>query len=329
MNSNCDKFRTLQFMTIASLKGVGYKTIYSIFESGVSFEEIFEMQKDPSLIDMLKNHGAKIPDEPHTQWLKAFNDASAKAHAIINAFSENNIQLIFRDHPDFPKPLLDCPQPPFWLFVKGSTSVLKTNSITIVGTRKPTKDGFFLADFVGASLGLWGFPTVSGLATGIDQKIHDWSIRIGLPTIAVLGTGILTDYPKGSEKLREQIESNGGATITEYLPYETYGAQNFVMRNRLQAGLGKCLIPVEWTTRSGTAHTVNFASRMGRCVACLRLPHWPSNTPDLSNYNEKDKMELFNVPGEESSFRAYVADCVGFIDSNEGSTFPLFREWEF
>src|SRR3546814_20043856 len=45
-------------------------------------------------------------------------------------------------------------------------------------------------------------------------------------------------------------------------------------RNRLQAALGRILIPAEWNRRSGTAHTVRFATSLGRPIACLRLPEW-------------------------------------------------------
>ena len=67
-----------------------------------------------------------------------------------------------------------------------------------------------------------------------------------MPTVAVLGTGILSDYPKGAVELRERILEGGGSLVTEYLPRETYSAENFVKRNRIQAALGPSRTSSSW-----------------------------------------------------------------------------------
>ncbi len=86
---------------------------------------------------------------------------------------------------------------------------------------------FFLVKLIVSSLYSKDVSTVSGLATGIDQCCHYESLRYGIPTIAVLGNGIFVEYPKGSKELYRAIVSNGGAIVTEYLPEQTYSAENF------------------------------------------------------------------------------------------------------
>ena len=71
-----------------------------------------------------------------------------------------------------------------------------------------------------------------------------------------------------------RILARGGTVVTEYLPQQSYSAENFVRRNRLQAALAKVLVPVEWAAKSGTAHTVKYAADLGRPIACLQLPDW-------------------------------------------------------
>src|SRR3546814_3051499 len=78
---------------------------------------------------------------------------------------------------------------------------------------------------------------------------------------------MLEDYPKGAGRLRDHILGTGGTIVSEYLPMASYSAENFVQRNRLQAALGRILIPAEWNRRSGTAHTVRFATSLGRPIA--------------------------------------------------------------
>jgi predicted Rossmann fold nucleotide-binding protein DprA/Smf involved in DNA uptake len=169
----------------------------------------------------------------------------------------------------------------------------------------------FLARYVGACLGDWAVPTVSGLAAGIDQLAHEYSLRAHVPTIAVLGTGILEDYPRGSEELRERILAAGGSIVTEYLPNASYSAENFVQRNRLQAGLGRVVIPVEWSRGSGTAHTVRFATELRRPIACLRLPDWPSEKVQFEPGLGKETGAIFTVPRDQREFGSFVTNALG------------------
>src|SRR3546814_20948578 len=126
------------------------------------------------------------------------------------------------------------------------------------------------SDLVGACLGEWGAPTVSGLAAGIDQLAHEHSLRAGVPTIAVLGTGMLEDYPKGAGRLRDHILGTGGMIVSEYLPMASYRAENFVQRNRYQAALGRILIPDEWTSRTPTAQPFPITTHLRSPIWALR-----------------------------------------------------------
>ena len=179
---------------------------------------------------------------------------------------------------------------------------------------------------MGACLGEWGVPTVSGLAAGIDQLAHEHSLRAGVPTIAVLGTGMLEDYPKGSGRLRAEILATGGAIVSEYLPTSSYSAENFVQRNRLQAALGRALIPAEWKRRSGTAHTVRFATALGRPIACLRLPEWSEERVVLERGMGLPTGEIFTVPHDQGSFDAFVRAAIGKSSPAQLGQLSLFGD---
>jgi hypothetical protein len=90
--------------------------------------------------------------------------------------------------------------------------------VALVGTRKPTPDGLFLADFASACLHDMRTATVSGLAEGIDTRVHAQSLRFKIPTIAVLGTGVLQDFPRGSRELRHR---SSAAAAPGALPAES------------------------------------------------------------------------------------------------------------
>jgi DNA processing protein len=139
----------------------------------------------------------------------------------------------------------------------------------------------------------------------MDQAMHEFSIRMGVPTIAVLGTGIQTEYPKGSNRLADMIVGEGGAVVTEYLPNDSYSGENFVRRNRLQAALGRVLIPIEWSLKSGTAHTVNYAAALGRPIAGLRVTDWPDGRVVFPR-NSHSISKIFTIPSDQDGFFEFV-----------------------
>lgn len=248
------------FLAICSLKGFGFWSIRKLSKSKKSYREAFEDAFNKPQKGEVENKEMDI----QSAWKVGLN--------LARDLASQGILLHLAGEPDFPKKLLEIPDPPFWIFVQGNYKNLHKKCVAIVGTRKPSEEGLFLTKFSVLALADIECATVSGLALGIDQLTHRESIKRGIPTIAVLGTGILQDYPKGSEALRKEIVDSGGTIITEYLPTQSYSAENFVRRNRLQAALGDILIPAEWKVKSGTAHTVKYAFEYNRYIALLTLP---------------------------------------------------------
>jgi len=237
-------------------------------------------------------------------WLETRKRALDSAKRRCHELALSNVSIIFQGDKNFPPQLTDLSNTPRWLFVQGNTDVLLRRSISVVGSRKASQDGVWLTRYVGHWLSEFGAPTVSGLADGIDQIIHSASIDAGVPTIAFLGTGIFTEFPKGSDKLRRKILDNGGAIATEYLIKEGYSAANFVRRNRLQAALGSLLIPTEWAVKSGTAHTVRYAHELSRPTAFLRTPAQPDLGWVPREYVPKNG--FFTIPTEQDGFVDFV-----------------------
>lgn len=261
------------FLALASVKGVGFWTIHKIAQSGAGYKDLLKEPESAGLEKSLKEAGFDGVEGQEKLW----NVGLASARNL----AANAVTLLFKNEPTFPPKLKTIPDAPEWLFVQGNVENLAKHAVAVVGTRKPSDDGLFLTRYVVSSLANTDFVTVSGLALGIDQIAHNESIRYQLPTIAVLGTGILQNYPKGSEPLRSKILHAGGTVISEYLPEQSYSAENFVRRNRLQAALGDILIPAEWQIKSGTAHTVKYAHRYQKKIINIYLPGTMSEKPEL------------------------------------------------
>lgn len=322
-DSPTDRAReALAFLTLAGVRGVGHKTLADLADAGHRFADVI----DDAPADLLPRRAGANRETASAHWGTILGAAQAHALGMRDRLTEMGIRLLFREDPRFPRALLDLERPPHWLFVQGAMAPLAMPSVAIVGTRKPSEDGLFLARYVGACLADWPAATVSGLAAGIDQLAHESSLRADVPTIAVLGTGILDNYPKGSDVIRQRILDAGGTIISEYLPRASYSADNFVQRNRLQAALGRVLIPVEWARRSGTAHTVRFATALKRPIACLRLADWPADRLVLEPGSGQEAGEIFTVPREQGAFDHFVRVALGIAAPPVAGQLSLFAE---
>lgn len=292
---------TIGLLTFSLMKGVGYWTIRNFALQGLSYKQVLKVESSTEFIEYMKSAGCKNANQVGEIWQSSISEIWEEAVKLYHNLKRQDIEVIHYKQNHFPLKLKEIEEAPQWLFVQGNLSLLHQEAITIVGTREPSEDGKFLAKYIGSCLSYWKEAvTISGLAYGIDQIIHEESIRFNVPTIAFIGTGILLNYPANSERLRQKILEKGGTIVSEYLPSESYSAENFVRRNRLQAGLAQVVIPVEWKPKSGTAHTVRFAKAANRQLICLKLPDWSSSEhPELS-IAQGIGAKIFTIPGQES-----------------------------
>lgn len=176
---------------------------------------------------------------------------------------------------DYPKLLKQINDPPICLFGKGDRNSIDFNNETcigIVGARKNTPYGRYVAEELGKAFASAGLVIVSGMATGIDTISHKAAIEQEGRTIAVLGTGIDIIYPSENASLHEKILKEFGIIISEYPPGFITHAGMFVLRNRIIVGLSKAIVVVEGGKHSGTLTTARYAAENGRDVYAVPGP---------------------------------------------------------
>jgi DNA processing protein len=161
--------------------------------------------------------------------------------------------------------------PPIAIIVKGDTSILKEDSLAIVGTRNPTPYGVRNAQEFAAGFVDRGWAIVSGGAYGIDSAAHKGALIAEGGTIAVTASGLDSPYPAGNQRLFDEITENG-AIITEYLPGVMARPHRFLIRNRLIAALSRGTVVVEAAFRSGSLRTARDASDLLRPVMAIPGP---------------------------------------------------------
>src|SRR3989338_648399 len=112
-----------------------------------------------------------------------------------------NPEFISQNDIRYPYLLKEIPNPPEGIYVLGKLPEKQKPCIAIVGTRKATSEGKTLAKEMAQKLSQAGAVIVSGLAMGIDTAAHEGALSANGLTVAVLGCGLDSIYPKQNENL--------------------------------------------------------------------------------------------------------------------------------
>jgi DNA processing protein len=131
------------------------------------------------------------------------------------------MDLITKLKPEnFPKSLMEIPQPPKELYMRGVLPPEDYIYLAVVGSRKYTSYGKDACEKL--IQGLKGYPIVivSGLALGIDSIAHKAALSAGLITLAMPGSGLDNKvlYPRSNANLADDIIRNGGCILSELPP---------------------------------------------------------------------------------------------------------------
>jgi len=188
--------------------------------------------------------------------------------------AELGAAVVTRLDPGYPPALRDLALPPPVLCVRGElpeTLARGRLGVTVVGARRADRYGLDLAHRISRSLAALGLPIVSGLARGIDAAAHRGALAAGGATVAVLGSGLGVDYPRGHGRLRDEIASSG-ALVTEFPVGLEPRRWHFPVRNRLLAALTPGTLVVQATERSGSLVTARWALDLGREVLAVPGP---------------------------------------------------------
>jgi len=168
----------------------------------------------------------------------------------------------------YPRVLLDSPDPPLVLYVRGRIDLLERPAIAIVGSRNATAQGLENARAFAAHLAGAGWVVVSGLALGIDGAAHEGALAGGGATIAVVGTGLDLVYPLRHRALTQKIAAEG-LLVSEFAVGTPALAENFPIRNRIIAALARGTLVVEAAVQSGSLITARLALEAGRDVFAI------------------------------------------------------------
>lgn len=197
---------------------------------------------------------------------QTWRDSIDSVEQRVERCSASIIPITSDEYPSLLKQIVGAPP---LLYVRGNSENLHLPQIAIVGSRRMTRGGETNAFEWSKFLASGGFVITSGLAQGVDGIAHSGALAAQGKTIAVMGTGIDTIYPREHRQLAENIIDQGGTLITEFAPGTPPLPTHFPKRNRIISGLSLGVLVVEAAPRSGSLITARYALEQDREVFAI------------------------------------------------------------
>ena len=186
----------------------------------------------------------------------------------LDWLKDSNNHLVTLADSDYPQALLNIPDPPLLLYVKGRRDLLNQSALAVVGSRNATPQGVNNAEAFARSLSDAGLCIISGMAHGIDAAAHRGALQGRGSSVAVIGTGLDKVYPAANRDLAHALASQG-ALISEFPLGTPPLAANFPRRNRIISGMSAGCLVVEASLQSGSLITARLALEQGRDVFAI------------------------------------------------------------
>ncbi|KXK44182.1 MAG: DNA processing protein [Chlorobi bacterium OLB5] len=261
---NLNELKYLLYLT--KIEGLGTVRIKRLIDKFGFAENVFKA--NAAEIADVENIG----DKTAQQVIKAFDnfgEFNSEFDCYINKAGELNINILPITSGEYPDLLKKIYDPPVILYIKGKYEQgILTNSVGIVGTRKPSDYGKKMAEKFSEELSSAGISVVSGFARGIDTYSHRAVLnnkQAAAITAAVFGCGVDVIYPPENKKLYEEMTERG-LLISEYEISAFPDAANFPKRNRIISGLTLGTIVIESDTDGGALITARTALDQSREV---------------------------------------------------------------
>jgi DNA processing protein len=282
----------LSLLALHFTPGVGNYIIRQLVSYCGSAEKVFKTPRGKLL---------KIPGIGTVTADTITNGKSFKhAEKELKKAEHDAVELILFTDKKYPSRLRQLSDAPSLLYVKGNIDFECAKTVGIVGTRKSTDYGKNCVEELVQGLVPHGALIISGLAYGIDIQAHKQSLKNGLSTIGVMGSGIDVIYPLSHSETAKKMLDTGGL-VTEN-PFGTKpDAHNFPARNRIIAGLSDALVVVEAAEKGGALITAEIAN----------------------SYNK----DVFAFPGNIG--QSYSEGCNNLIKSNKAHLISSVKDLEY
>lgn len=282
----------LSLLALHFIPGVGTHLVKQLISYCGSASEVFKRPK------------GKLQNVPGVGRLTAQSITAGNTFGLaereLKKAARENVDIIFYIDKQYPSRLKAIDDAPTMLYFKGNCNLNQRKIVAIVGTRQATPYGKGVVEKIIEDLVPHQALVLSGLAYGIDIHSHRQAIKHGLPTLAVMGSGIDVIYPGNHADVARRMMDHGGL-VTENFFGTKPDAHNFPSRNRIIAGMCDALIVIEAAEKGGALITADIAN----------------------SYNK----DVFAIPGAIGE--TYSEGCNKLIKTNKAALLTSVRDLEY
>lgn len=251
---------SVYWLALSFTQGIGGVTTRKLLDRFGDIESIFNATPEEI---------AEIPRISITIANQLLNSPFDQIEEELINLSDEGIELLTWDDPQYPSNLRPVHDAPLILFMRGNFADNDARAVAIVGTRKPTKEFVNIAERLGYGFANEEVTVVSGLAEGVDTAAHQGALKIiNGRTIAVLGSGIRIVHPRSNSELAKRVITSG-ALLSEFHPNAPPRGPQLMARDRVISGLSKAVIVVEAGKNSGSLDTAARAQKQGRLMYAI------------------------------------------------------------
>ena len=248
--------KTRLLLALSMLKGVGPAALKKV----ATIADFWEMAIGDLSRAVPQIARAVTPDG-------AWMNAKAEADKQVAAAERHRARILSPLDADYPRLLAETKDDPFLLYVQGAFAKDPDKSVAVIGTREPTSSGEIIARRLTHTFVSQGWSIVSGLAIGCDSIAHRAALDAGGHTVAVLAHGLQMIAPSRHKGLAQDILNAGGALVSEYPFGQGVQAQQFVKRDRTQAGMARGVVMIQSDVKGGSLHASRASLDYGRWLA--------------------------------------------------------------
>jgi DNA processing protein len=234
------------------------------------------------------------------------------------------VRFVLLGEPAYPPLLRQIDSAPPVLALAGREEALQQPAVAIVGSRNASAAGLTFADRLARGLGQAGYVVVSGLARGIDQRVHAASLTTG--AVGVLAGGHAKPYPGEAVPLIARMVEFGAVVSEMPIEWEPRG-RDFPRRNRIVSGLALGTVVVEAARGSGSLITAKFALDQNRQVFAAPGSPLDPRAEGTNDLLKQGAMICTNVDDVLTALEpARSGDFFASLDEDSGDSEPLWGE---
>lgn len=247
---------------------VAYEYLYS--RDGMTLKKITEMTVGSD----------RLPLQALLEESGLFDPRDGDDYREVERYVEDKagtFDLAIKGTPSWPESLADSERPAPILYFRGSLSLMRMKSFSVVGSRRASREGLALAAEIAQKLSESGKGVVTGLAAGIDTSATLSAMKYGNGcVVGVIGTPIDECYPRENQRIVDAMLEEGGLVVSQ-VPFYRYHVQPFKTkrfyfpeRNELMAAISDATIIVEASDTSGTLTQARACAHQGRPLFITR-----------------------------------------------------------